>query len=250
MCNKMRALIYLAMTILLTSPVQAWADLVVATDTETSLELRWVELTSEPFNSTNWNIAVEVVEPPPFSADFPTWFYVTATHLATPHEEGGPGKKMNVSGHYGGRVPFPDWRFPAVGQPPFVFEQISRIHDGIGEEYHIDKTVLSGTRVFSDGMEKMTFLLESEHFSVPKTSLITDLNGDNIVDDKDMNILLSNFDADGPGGGNPSYNQLNLDALLLEFGSGAESASAIPEPTSMVLLLFGVLGLLSLHPRR
>ncbi len=78
------------------------------------------------------------------------------------------------------------------------------------------------------------------------------VNGDDNYDDLDLNIILSNFVADAdPGGGEPDYNQSNLDDLLLVFGSPASgNASTVPEPASMVLLLFGAMGLMGLRRRK
>ncbi len=78
------------------------------------------------------------------------------------------------------------------------------------------------------------------------------VNGDTMYDDLDMQIILSNFVAEGEGGG-PEYNEDNLEVLLEVFGSTVpvpESTSTVPEPASMILLLFGALGLLGLRRRK
>ncbi len=80
-----------------------------------------------------------------------------------------------------------------------------------------------------------------------------DLNGDGTYNDQDLNLLLSNFDADDDTGVGAPYSQADLEALLVVFGTdvpGDESASAVPEPTSMALVLFGVIGLLAVRRRK
>lgn len=76
-----------------------------------------------------------------------------------------------------------------------------------------------------------------------------DLDGD--VDSTDLGLLLNNFQAEGSppysGGnlnGDTTVNSTDLGLLLNNFNFGAAaSASAVPEPGSAVLLLFGVLAL-------
>ncbi len=72
-----------------------------------------------------------------------------------------------------------------------------------------------------------------------------DVNEDGEYDDLDLQLMLSNFDADAtPGDGDPAYNQSNLDALLAAYDpSGGDGGATVPEPASMALLLFGAIGL-------
>ncbi len=77
-----------------------------------------------------------------------------------------------------------------------------------------------------------------------------DLNGDEIVDHKDLSLLLSNFDAGDTDPSTLPYGQADLEDLLDVFGSPVSSASAVPEPTSMVLLVFGAMGLLAVRRRK
>ncbi|MDM8538733.1 PEP-CTERM sorting domain-containing protein [Desulfobacterales bacterium HSG17] len=81
-------------------------------------------------------------------------------------------------------------------------------------------------------------------------SFDTDLDGSGTVDDKDLNLLLSSFVPAADPGGGPEYNQANLDKMLLDFGGSSSATAAVPEPASMVLMLFGALGLLGLRRRK
>ncbi len=77
--------------------------------------------------------------------------------------------------------------------------------------------------------------------------------GDGIADDVDPNLLLSDYDDDGPGGGGANgYNEADLQMLLDAFGAHyGGQLQAVPEPSAIVLLLLGVLGLLPrLHRRK
>ncbi len=77
------------------------------------------------------------------------------------------------------------------------------------------------------------------------------INGDDIYDDKDLNLLLSDFDAGDTDPSATPYGQADLDALLAVFGDSASgSASPVPEPTSMILMLFGLIGLAGWRQRK
>ncbi len=72
----------------------------------------------------------------------------------------------------------------------------------------------------------------------------TDINDDDIVDDKDLNILLSDFI---PSGGE-TYQQGQLAALLADFGSPGTQAGtlAVPEPATMTMAWLALIGLMAI----
>ena len=81
------------------------------------------------------------------------------------------------------------------------------------------------------------------------------LNGD--VDSDDLGLLLNNFDSNagvGWGGGDLnadlSVDSGDLGLLLNNFGSTSAAASAVPEPSSCMLIMMSVVGLFGLIRRR
>ncbi len=64
-----------------------------------------------------------------------------------------------------------------------------------------------------------------------------DINGDGNVDDADLNLLLSSFNAGGAGGGNPTFNTDDLDSLLTNFGQSGLQPQSVPEPSSLALFV-------------
>jgi hypothetical protein len=77
-----------------------------------------------------------------------------------------------------------------------------------------------------------------------------DIDGINGVNAVDLQLLLSNYIPGGGGGGGVNgYNSDNLEMLLAAYGTPA-SAEQVPEPASMVMLLLGAIGLLTLRRRK
>ncbi len=124
----------------------------------------------------------------------------------------------------------------------------------IGRYYNTGSHAFTGSiddvQVYKGALsvDDVTFLFTNPGSAI--SSFDPDINEDDNYDALDLNILLSNFVADGEGGG-PEYNQANLDVLLQVYGGIApEGSSTVPEPGSMLLLLFGATGLLGLRRRK
>ena len=94
---------------------------------------------------------------------------------------------------------------------------------------------------------------------------MSDLNGNGFVDFEDLTILLANWNKDvAADGGNlvePQTTVVNfadLTVLLADWTGpgpaaspeGALGAEAVPEPSTLVLAMFGLLGLAGLRRRR
>ncbi len=85
----------------------------------------------------------------------------------------------------------------------------------------------------------------------PPPPFETDINGDGNVNDLDLQLLLSDYDETGEGGGAPNgYNAANLAEMLSEFGESGHAASSVPEPSSFALVLLGALGLAGFARRK
>ncbi len=85
----------------------------------------------------------------------------------------------------------------------------------------------------------------------PTPEFDPDLNGDDTYDDLDMQLLLSNYVAGDTNVLEPPYSQADLEVLLGVFGSDAPgSGTTVPEPTSILLGAFGLLGLALLRRRK
>ncbi len=77
------------------------------------------------------------------------------------------------------------------------------------------------------------------------TPLSVDYNSDDLLDDKDLNILLSDFGAEGK---TQEYLDLLLQNFVTDLSTG--DASTVPEPSGLALLLLGVFGLTATARRR
>ena len=170
--NRFCQAVRLTLAIVFMSAFSTQAALIVTTDTETSLELSWVNFSSEPFESAYWYVQVTITPPPPDTADFPTGFSVMVTHLGTPDGEDDHGTTLTVGGYYGGFVPFPDIRFPPVGRDRYIFDEASAHHDRPGAAPHFDNATLSGTQILSGGIPRDSFVLTVEHAVVPEPASI------------------------------------------------------------------------------
>ncbi len=76
-----------------------------------------------------------------------------------------------------------------------------------------------------------------------------DINEDGSVNDIDLNLLQSSFEAAGTGGGSPTWNQNDLDLLLDNFGMTGLQSQSVPEPSSLALLGLAALAALVFRKR-
>jgi hypothetical protein len=101
---------------------------------------------------------------------------------------------------------------------------------------------------------------EVNHFRTTSSLLAGDANGDYKVDMADLSVLLTNFDktglvwSQGDFDNNGIADMADLSKLLTNFdktyGASAGGIKAVPEPSTIPLLLAGAIGLLAYARRR
>lgn len=91
--------------------------------------------------------------------------------------------------------------------------------------------------------------------SVESTSLLGDLNGDNVVDRADLAILVGNFGmtsgatlAHGDLSGDGRVSLADAIVLQSQWGASSPSPAAVPEPSALVIALLGAS--MAMHCRR
>lgn len=91
----------------------------------------------------------------------------------------------------------------------------------------------------------------------PVTTIPGDVTGDGKVDASDLNIIGSNWqtNVDPPGSngdltGDGFVDAADLNLVGSNWQAGVPAAAAVPEPTGMTLVLFGVLGVMAIRRQR
>jgi hypothetical protein len=94
--------------------------------------------------------------------------------------------------------------------------------------------------------------------STPLVYLPGDANRDGTVNGADLNVVLSNYNGSFTGDawtsgdfdGNGTVNGADLNVVLSNYNQSSFAGAAVPEPSGLILVMAGALGIAGLWPRR